>query len=68
MRCQCCNKEMSDVEAMLKVPSTGEFADLCGDCYYISYKDWDEQDNLEIERDMDDLLRMLNLYEEHRYE
>ena len=33
MKCQSCDKILSDREASRKSLRTGEFLDLCGDCY-----------------------------------
>lgn len=32
MRCYCCDKELSDYEATLRICSTDEFADTCLKC------------------------------------
>jgi len=32
MRCQCCNKNLSDYESTLRHPVTGEFLDICKKC------------------------------------
>lgn len=37
MRCACCDKILNDSELHLRNPHTGNFADLCGDCFVISY-------------------------------
>ena len=33
MRCLACNKELTEFEATRKSVQTGEFIDLCNDCY-----------------------------------
>ena len=33
MRCLACNKELTEFEATRKSEQTGEFIDLCNDCY-----------------------------------
>ena len=33
MRCLACNKELTEFEATRKSAQTGEFIDLCNDCY-----------------------------------
>lgn len=33
MRCIACNKSLSDFEATRKDSKTGEFIDMCNDCY-----------------------------------
>ncbi len=32
MRCQCCNKNLTDYEAVLRHPVTLEFLDICSKC------------------------------------
>lgn len=32
MRCECCDKNLSDYEATLRLVSTGDFADTCLKC------------------------------------
>lgn len=32
MRCQCCNRNLSDYESVLKHPTTGDFLDICTKC------------------------------------
>lgn len=32
MRCYCCNEELTDYEATLRIRSTDEFADICLKC------------------------------------
>lgn len=32
MRCQCCNRNLSDYESCLKHPTTGEYLDICTTC------------------------------------
>jgi hypothetical protein len=32
MRCQCCNRNLSDYESVLKHPATNEFLDICTKC------------------------------------
>jgi len=33
MRCLACNQELNDFESTRKSQKTGEFIDLCNDCY-----------------------------------
>lgn len=33
MRCLACNKELTEFESTRKSAQTGEFIDLCNDCY-----------------------------------
>ena len=32
MRCQCCNKSLTDFESVLRHPVTMEFLDICSRC------------------------------------
>lgn len=32
MRCQCCNKNLTDFESVLRHPVTMEFLDICSRC------------------------------------
>ena len=32
MRCQCCNKNLTDYESVLRNPNTMEFLDICTRC------------------------------------
>lgn len=32
MRCQCCNKNLSDFESRLRHPVTNDFLDICSRC------------------------------------
>ena len=34
MRCQCCNKNLSKKDSVVRYQSTNEFADLCAECRY----------------------------------
>lgn len=33
MRCKACDKALSEFESVRKSKDTGEFVDLCNDCY-----------------------------------
>lgn len=56
MRCYCCNANLSDYEAVLKHPETGEFLDICQVCLedipidpvvpdnVVSYEKYDDDD------------------------
>ena len=46
MRCIAWNKNLSDVEATRKSADTGEFLDLCNDCFFYT-----EDDIATIDRD-----------------
>lgn len=45
MRCVACNKRLNDTELTLKSPETGQHADLCSDCYRVSFIDYDNYDD-----------------------
>lgn len=32
MRCQCCNRNLSDFESTLKSATTGQYLDICNKC------------------------------------
>ena len=34
MRCLACNKNLSDFESTRKSAETGEFLDICNDCFF----------------------------------
>lgn len=62
MRCLACNKELTEFEATRKSAQTGEFVDLCNECYRPIKDDLRCIDNealksifdvVEIEPDMD---------------
>lgn len=46
MRCQCCDKLLTDYEATLKSAVTGEYLDICIDCIDLG----DREDFALIER------------------
>ena len=33
MRCTCCNRALNDFEATRRTVSTGDFLDMCNQCY-----------------------------------
>ena len=57
MRCQCCNRVLSDWEATLRQASTGEFLDTCNKCLkgldisYIGREDLDPYEQIFEEGD-----------------
>jgi hypothetical protein len=67
MRCIACNVVLSEVELTLKTPSN-QFADLCGNCYYSTFNDEYENEVYSEPQDIEDVLKTLNVFEEHRYE
>lgn len=47
MRCAACNKIMSEYEACMRAPESGEFADLCGVCYNIAFDLEEKEESIE---------------------
>ncbi len=60
MRCYCCDALLSDFEATRRSANTGEFLDMCNDCYYTVRSDvhvverTDLRHNEDISEDEDD--------------
>ena len=50
MRCNCCNKILTDYEATRKFKSTGDYVDMCNQCFSHI-----EEDVVVVERDDLDL-------------
>jgi len=51
MRCKACDKSLTDYESTRKSMTTGEFLDLCNDCYKFIKEDVyviDNPDNMDI--------------------
>lgn len=46
MRCKACNVELTDEEARRRDPFTGDFLDLCGECYTVSSEAFYDDDRL----------------------
>jgi hypothetical protein len=46
MRCVACNKNLSDFESTRKSAETGEYLDMCNDCFFYT-----EEDIATIDRD-----------------
>lgn len=62
MRCVCCNKPLTDFETSRKSITSGEYLDMCSDCYRHIKDDVDVienndmlhiQDVVDIENDID---------------
>lgn len=51
-RCMACDKILSDSELRFRTPETGEFADLCTNCYRHAFDFIDD----EIDSDYTDML------------
>jgi hypothetical protein len=47
MRCRACDIELTDKEATRKCPGSGEFLDLCNNCYEAGYDSDMEEDVFE---------------------
>ena len=37
MRCVCCDVNLNDKESTRKLPSDTEFADMCDDCWSVTF-------------------------------
>tara|TARA_R110001592_G_scaffold70478_1_gene215908 strand:+ start:854 stop:1042 length:189 start_codon:yes stop_codon:yes gene_type:complete len=46
MKCQACDKRLGDFEATRKDLTTGEYLDLCNNCYSVSKNDVSEREDL----------------------
>jgi len=57
MRCKACNKALSEFESTRKSASTGEFIDLCNECFRYVKEDMitTENPSLESIQDLMDL-------------
>ena len=61
MRCQACNRALTDFESTRKSATTGEYLDLCNQCFSeisseidaLEREDLRDQDNTEEEFDYD---------------
>jgi hypothetical protein len=53
MRCYCCNAELSDFEATRKSVVSGDYLDICNECFYTISDDIDvfERDDLKHNED-----------------
>lgn len=61
MRCYSCNHELSDKEAVRKLPS-GDYAELCSKCFNITFPSFEklinpteQREEDQIETDFDEL-------------
>ena len=62
MRCQACNRALTDFEATRKSVTTGEYLDLCNQCFSeissevdaLEREDLRDQDNPDDEYDVDE--------------
>ena len=57
MRCYCCNAVLSDFEATRKSAQTGDFLDMCNDCFRHVKDDMDvvERQDLQHASDEEDI-------------
>lgn len=55
MHCQCCDKLLTDYEATRRSVTTGEFIDLCNQCYSTISKDVLTLDRGDLRHESDDV-------------
>lgn len=48
MRCKACDSALNSFEATRKSQETGEFIDLCNNCYYFVKDDLQVVENIEL--------------------
>ncbi len=53
MRCYCCNSLLSDFEATRRSATTGDFLDMCNDCYYTVKDDVDVYERSDLRHESD---------------
>tara|TARA_X000001036_G_C20439890_1_gene708851 strand:+ start:339 stop:530 length:192 start_codon:yes stop_codon:yes gene_type:complete len=46
MKCRACDKRLGDFEATRKDLTTGEYLDLCNNCYSVSQNEVSEREDL----------------------
>jgi hypothetical protein len=56
MRCLACNKNLSDFESTRKSAETGEFLDICNDCFFYTKDDITTIDRDDLRSESDTLL------------
>lgn len=55
MKCLACNVSLSDFESTRKFAGSGEYVDLCNNCFgHISELDTTERDDLRTTEDIDE--------------
>jgi hypothetical protein len=54
MRCYCCNASLSDFEATRKSAQTGDFLDICNDCFSYVKDDIDVVERQDLQHASDD--------------
>ncbi len=60
MRCLACNKALNDFESTRKSASTGEYVDLCNQCFHNVEQDIEslEREDLRNEEDVEDTIEL----------
>lgn len=53
MRCVCCNSLLSDFEATRRSASTGDFLDMCNECYHTVRDDIDVYERYDLRHESD---------------
>lgn len=53
MRCYCCNSLLSDFESTRRSATTGDFLDMCNDCYYTIKDDVDVYERSDLRHESD---------------
>lgn len=54
MRCYCCNAVLSDFEATRKSAQSGDFLDMCNDCFHHVKDDMDVVERQDLQHASDD--------------
>jgi hypothetical protein len=60
MRCLACNKALNDFESTRKSATTGEYVDLCNQCFHNVEQDIEslEREDLRNEEDVEDAIEL----------
>jgi hypothetical protein len=60
MRCLACNKALNDFESTRKSATTGEYVDLCNQCFHNVEQDIEslEREDLRNEEDVEDTIEL----------
>ena len=60
MRCLACNKALNDFESTRKSATTGEYVDLCNQCFHNIEQDIEslEREDLRNEEDVEDTIEL----------
>jgi len=54
MRCYCCNAELSDFEATRKSIVSGDYLDMCNECFHTISDDVDSVEREDLKHNEDD--------------